>query len=446
MQKKNNKIFEIDDTVAVSNLTECKYSTVITKIAEEKNHLYNDFKYQIITLITIFLFASAFIFNTPSEIVEGMKAILVSPSTLVTDYFLISNIGSALFNSAVITFVGIFLARVNKVEMNGALMAALFTLAGFSFFGKNLYNTWGVLAGVYLYSKFRNEAFNRYLIMGLFSTALGPLISCITFGLNLNIYLGFIIGNLAGVIAGFVIPPLSCHFLIFHKGFSLYNIGFTAGIVGMFFMAVLRGLGYEIESTVRVITGMNRPLGIFLSMLFLLLLLTGIVQSRFKIKEIKLLLKKTGKLPTDFMSDTSIGIILINMSLLGFMSMAYVILLGGNFNGPVIGGIFTVVGFGAYGKHIKNVVPIFIGVYLASIFNVYDAGSTSALLAALFGTTLAPVAGHFGPLYGIIAGFFHMSMTMNVSYLHGGMNLYNNGFSGGFVAAALVPLFNALRK
>ena len=39
-----------------------------------------------------------------------------------------------------------------------------------------------------------------------------------------------------------------------------------------------------------------------------------------------------------------------------------------------------------------------------------------------------------------------MTMTMNISYLHAGMNLYNNGFSGGFVAAALVPLLNEIRK
>jgi hypothetical protein len=32
-------------------------------------------------------------------------------------------------------------------------------------------------------------------------------------------------------------------------------------------------------------------------------------------------------------------------------------------------------------------------------------------------------------------------MALNIGYLHGGMNLYNNGFSGGFVAAFLAPLF-----
>ena len=39
-----------------------------------------------------------------------------------------------------------------------------------------------------------------------------------------------------------------------------------------------------------------------------------------------------------------------------------------------------------------------------------------------------------------------MSLISNTGYLHGGMNLYNNGFTGGFVAAVLVLLFQAYNK
>ena len=37
-----------------------------------------------------------------------------------------------------------------------------------------------------------------------------------------------------------------------------------------------------------------------------------------------------------------------------------------------------------------------------------------------------------------------MTVVMNVGYLHGGMNLYNNGFSGGFVAGILIPIFDVI--
>jgi hypothetical protein len=47
-------------------------------------------------------------------------------------------------------------------------------------------------------------------------------------------------------------------------------------------------------------------------------------------------------------------------------------------------------------------------------------------------------------LAGILAGMLHVSLVSNLSFLHAGMNLYNNGFSGGFIAATLHPLFDAL--
>jgi hypothetical protein len=69
----------------------------------------------------------------------------------------------------------------------------------------------------------------------------------------------------------------------------------------------------------------------------------------------------------------------------------------------------------------------------------------SALLAALFGTTLAPIAGRFGWRWGIVAGFVHSSVAQAVGSAHGGLVLYNNGFAAGLVAAILVPVIIALQ-
>lgn len=102
------------------------------------------------------------------------------------------------------------------------------------------------------------------------------------------------------------------------------------------------------------------------------------------------------------------------------------------------------VGFGAYGKHIRNVIPVLLGVFLVNLINIHDVNATFAILAALFGTTLAPIAGRYGVIAGIVAGALHMSLVTNIGFLHAGMNLYNNGFSGGFIAAIISPLWDAL--
>ena len=103
-------------------------------------------------------------------------------------------------------------------------------------------------------------------------------------------------------------------------------------------------------------------------------------------------------------------------------------------------------GFAAFGKHPKNVIPIILGVYLASSINKYGISSTDAIIVALFSTTLAPIAGEYGIFYGILAGFIHKAVATNVGFLHGGINLYNNGLAGGFVAAILVPLIRDFRE
>ncbi|MFW6016779.1 MAG: DUF1576 domain-containing protein [bacterium] len=71
----------------------------------------------------------------------------------------------------------------------------------------------------------------------------------------------------------------------------------------------------------------------------------------------------SGRLVDDFVVLEGFGITFINMGLLGLVSTFYIIIVNGQLNGPIIGGIFTVVAFGAFGKHIKNIFPVLIGVY-----------------------------------------------------------------------------------
>jgi hypothetical protein len=81
-----------------------------------------------------------------------------------------------------------------------------------------------------------------------------------------------------------------------------------------------------------------------------------------------------------------------------------------------------------------------LGVLLGSIAKPWGAADPSGLLAALFGTTLAPIAGRFGWHWGIVAGFLHSSAARSVGAVHGGLNLYNNGFAAGIVAAVLAAV------
>ncbi|HOA82306.1 MAG TPA: DUF1576 domain-containing protein, partial [Defluviitaleaceae bacterium] len=381
-----------------------------------------------------------------AEIIKGNITILTSPDNLITDYFENANIGAALVNAAIMVLQAIIIIKKSKQEISGLLVASIFTLAGFSLFGKNLYNSTPIILGVYAYAKFRKIPFCQLTAIALFGTAIGPVVSEVTFNFALPTFQGIFFGVLAGFISGFFMPVLAQHFINFHKGFSLYNIGFTAGIIATVCTALFRGLGYKVETVYLVSKGNNKELAMFLLVLFAMMLIAGLAANQWSFKGYGALMKESGRAGSDFIKKYGRGVVYINMALLGIVFTAYILIVGGKLNGPTIGGIFTVVGFGAIGKHLKNVLPILLGVFLASYFSVHDVNSTAALLAALFGTTLAPLSGYYGPVAGIIAGALHMIFASNLSFLNAGLNLYNNGFSGGFIAAILVPIYEEIYK
>ena len=115
---------------------------------------------------------------------------------------------------------------------------------------------------------------------------------------------------------------------------------------------------------------------------------------------------------------------------------------GGDLNGPTLGGILTIMGFSAFGKHARNITPIMLGVVIGGVFMHFDINQSSVQLALLFGTTLAPISGYFGWPFGIVAGFLHSSVVLHAGTPVEGINLYNNGFSGGLLAIVLYPIIS----
>ncbi|MFW5873148.1 MAG: DUF1576 domain-containing protein [Bacillota bacterium] len=403
-------------------------------------------KFIILLLYGLILIGTAFYFNSPAELLKGMKSISLSESTLISDYMVLGNIGSAFLNSGLLMLISLAIVKKAQVNINGSIIAAVFTVAGFAFFGKNIFNIWPIVGGVYLYSIYKEEPFSRFILVALFGTALGPLVSLVSFGFGFSTINGLALGAIFGTLAGFILPPLANHMVKFHQGYNIYNIGFTAGMTGSLFMAVFRAFNLEAKSQFHFAEGLNDQLGIYLLVLFISMVIVGLFYNNLSFNGFLKITRHSGRLVSDFINADGMGVTFINMGTMGIIALSYIVLVGGQINGPIIGGIFTIVGFAAFGKHPANVIPILIGIFLSTQIQAIEAASAGALLAALFGTTLAPIAGQYGIKAGLLAGFLHLAVVMNVGYLHGGINLYNNGFAGGLVAAMLIPIFNNLKQ
>lgn len=127
--------------------------------------------------------------------------------------------------------------------MTGASVAALFLVLGFGLFGKNLLNVWPIVAGVALYARFRGEPFRAHLNAAFFGGALAPIFSEILFSTDLTRMVSVPLALATGLAVGFILPPAAAHLSRAHMGFSLYNMGFAAGIVGTIVVAMYKAFG-----------------------------------------------------------------------------------------------------------------------------------------------------------------------------------------------------------
>jgi len=387
-----------------------------------------------------------FLVDTPPDVWRGLSAILISRDVLLTDYFGIGGIGAGCVSAGLVTLASCFVYHLSRAKVTGASVAALFLVLGFGLFGKNLLNIWGIVAGVWLYSRFRGQPFAANINTAFFGVALAPIFSEILFSSSLELSVRIPLSIATALAIGFILPPAAAQLAKAHMGFSLYNMGFTAGLVGTLVVALYMSYGFVASPVFVWTTGNNLLLGVFLASVFGSMIVGGLLLDRAAFTKLKAVIRASGQAPTDFIALAGLGPTLVNMGLCGSIATLYILCIGGDLNGPVIGAILTIVGFAAFGKHPRNITPIMLGVFLGSLAKPWGIDDPSIQLAALFGTTLAPIAGRFGWQWGLVAGFVHSSAALTTGPMHAGLNLYNNGLAAGIVASVLVPVIIAIRS
>lgn len=402
--------------------------------------------YKVLYILPLAMILYALLTTTPRELIKGLEIICRSNDILLTDYLLIAGIGPTFINAALVLLINLWLIRRLDLKPNGIIIAALFLLTGFSFMGKNIFNIWPFYLGGYLYSKYHGISYKNVVIINMFSTTFSPLTSLIGISMSDSVIEGIMIMAIVGGFVGFIMPTVSSHMLTFHAGYNLYNMGAAAGFVGMIVYALLEQSDVIVKSNDLVLQTNHPGIIIFLIIYCIALVAIGYCINEKTFKGYKHILSHSGRLITDIIKQDGFGLSLVNMGVLGILSILFVVLMGGVFNGPTIAAMMTVMGFGAFGKHPKNVWPVVMGVVVGWQFFGIETSVTIIIISALFGTTLAPVAGEYGVLWGLVAGILHAAFVQNIGSLHGGLVLYNNGFSGGIIAAILVPVIDAFKK
>ena len=401
--------------------------------------------YPAVICFCVFLAAIGLVLGDPSTVLPGLWKIIVTEDALITDYVKIAGVSAALVNSALVTLVSLLLLYLSKEPPNGFTLVELGLMAGFSLFGKNIVNIWPIIAGTFLYAKARREPFGKYVSVSLLATALAPVVSYVAldngFG---NLWWGIAVG----LLIGFVLPPLSAYTYKIQNGMNLYNVGFACGLVAFILVPLMGSMGATPATRYHWATGYDLTFGIALGLLCVACCLAGLFCTKHPLwatwAGYRRLLQDSGRAPSDFLRMFGAGPVLLNTGINGLISMAFILCSGGDLNGPTVGGILTIMGFSAFGKHAFNIIPVMAGVFLGGLVMHWSLSDSAVQLACLFCTTLAPISGYFGWPFGVLAGFLHSSVVLYTGTPVAGMNLYNNGFSGGLVAIVLYPVIIAV--
>ena len=385
--------------------------------------------------------------DDPARILPGLWRIILIQDVLITDYVAIAGPGAALANAGIVTAITVCLIKFTRIHFNGFSLVEIGLMAGFSLFGKNCLNIWPIIFGTWLYARYQKEAFSKHITVALLATSLSPLVSYMALG---SVHRSIPLGIFTGVAVGFLLPPLAAYTHKIQSGMNLYNMGFACGLLAMMIVPVLTAFGDTPDAALYWDRSHNLSFGLAIGGLCLVLILLGLTATGRPMWAVwagyRRLLQTSGRVPSDYLRMFDTGPVLINTGVNGILGILYIIAVGGSLNGPTLGGIFTIMGFSAYGKHAFNILPVMVGVALGA-YGVHQTPDYPPLqLAGLFGTTLAPIAGYFGWPAGILAGFIHSALVLQTGGPVAGLNLYNNGFSGGLIAIVLFPVISSISR
>ena len=402
-------------------------------------------------LICVMLAASALlavfavIAQPNTSLLTGLWKIQISEAGLITDPMAVGGVGAALLNAALVLLVCTALVRWLKVPFTGVSFACLFMMAGFALLGKNLLNITPIIAGGWLHALYKRESFAKYVYLTLFGTCLSPIVSF--FLVNGRPGTRWLLMAFIGLVIGFLLPAVAGFTVRVHQGYNLYNVGFAAGFLGLGLASILKGFGVEFTSHSTWSEEGHELLCVMMAVILAALFIAGVRLGCRSWSDYRRILRHSGRAVADFIILDSAGRCFVNMALVGGVGLAYLLCVGVKLNGPLVCCLLSMVGFAAFGKHPKNIIPLMTGAVLSALLlEKIPLTSPGVLLATLLCTGLAPIAGQFGWYWGVAAGFLHMAIVQNTSFLHGGMNLYNNGFAAGLVCVLLIPIIEAVKS
>ena len=400
--------------------------------------------------------------------------IMTSPGPLVTDYFRLGSLPAAFLNAGACGISMCFFMIRLQGNSHANTLAGFFLVIAHCFYGLNFLNMWPCFFAPMIYMWMRNLNVKQNLHICMFATCFSPFIGEFLFRYTLKYRFvpgevritgaGLILALLFTLLIAFVIPAILPGAQAWHKGYNLYNGGLAFGLFGFLVYNFMYKtldvpkplvINYSNELYEAVHRSYRGFATVYFLIIFLICLIAGWILNEGTFYGYADLIRTTGY-QCNYARTFGMDLVLINIGFYGLFFFLYVFLIitftpGAGFTGPTIGVVIASLTFTALGQHPRNIWPILCGYLLlytvATVISnltgnglAWSVSTQSYINGAAFATGLCPICGRYGKRAGIAAGFLCAAMCTATGALHGGLVLYNGGFTDGITAMLLLPI------
>ena len=398
---------------------------------------------------------AAFFMPDRAQMLSGLLKIFSSPTLSGTSFFDVGGYAATFLNMGLNGLVCTAMFWIpGKKEGHSATLVTILT-TGFGSWGIHIVNMWPTMLGVLLYCIVKKEKIGDKSNDFLFTTGLAPFMSELMVrypnadvtGFSLQ---GIVLAVLVGAFAGFFIPAGLDNSHSVHKDFSLYSAALPVGMTAFMIQGSLyKAMGVEIPGAVTELSLVSPAIvNTFCCILFGSCVLFALLMG-CRPNDYWRLLVDPAQIQ-DFAATYNSATFLMNVGMYGLFILTYYNIIGAPFNGITFGVIFCMLSTCNAGSHPGNVWPIMLGYAMAShVFQFlspfFGAEFTqflhtqSIVVGLCYANGLSPIADEYGWFYGMIASMMHFCMVTTLPVLHGGMCLYNGGFTAGLVCLLMVP-------
>lgn len=398
---------------------------------------------------------AAFFMPDRADMLSGLLRILSQPTKASTNFFSIGGYAATFLNMGLIGLICTFLFCLPGENPNHAATLVTILTTGFGSWGIHVVNMWPTMLGVMLHCLVKKKKFGEHTNAMLFSTGLAPFMSELMVRYPNAEVVGFTPGGVllalaVGITVGYFLPAGLDNSPKVHKGFDLYSAALPVGMTAFLLQGFLyRAMGVEIPEAVSDLSVASAVIcNTFCILLFSLCVIFALLMG-CRPKDYWKLLSDPEPV-VNFSATYGNAVMLMNVGLYGFFILGYYNYIGAEFNGVTFGVIFCMLATCNAGSHPGNIWVITLGYGLASKFfqsmAPFTGGeftqflhSQSIVVGLCYANGLSPISDKYGWAYGLVAAVMHFCMVTTVPQLHGGMCLYNGGFTAALVCLLMLP-------